>query len=32
VWRPVAKGADEVLEVGVPYLRSLGRATGLLAA
>jgi len=32
VWRPVAKGADEVLEIGVPYLRSLGRATGLLAA
>ena len=32
VWRPVAKGADEVLKIGVPYLRSLGQATGLLAA
>ena len=32
VWRPVAKGADEVLKVGVPYLRSLGQASGLLAA
>ena len=32
VWRPVARGADEVLKVGVPYLRSLGQANGLLAA
>jgi D-psicose/D-tagatose/L-ribulose 3-epimerase len=32
VWRPVASGADEVLKVGVPYLRSLGQASGLLAA
>jgi D-psicose/D-tagatose/L-ribulose 3-epimerase len=32
VWRPVASGADEVLKVGVPYLRSLAQATGLIAA
>ena len=32
VWRPVASGADEVLAVGVPYLKSLAQATGLLAA
>jgi D-psicose/D-tagatose/L-ribulose 3-epimerase len=33
VWRPVAKGgAEEVLSVGVPYLRSLAQASGLLAA
>jgi D-psicose/D-tagatose/L-ribulose 3-epimerase len=32
VWRPVASGAEEVLAVGVPYLRSLARASGLLAA
>jgi D-psicose/D-tagatose/L-ribulose 3-epimerase len=32
VWRPVASGADEVLKVGVPFLRSLAQATGLLAA
>ena len=32
VWRPVASGADEVLKVGVPYLRSLAEATGLMAA
>ena len=32
VWRPVASGADEVLKVGVPYLRSLAQATGLMAA
>ena len=32
VWRPVASGAEEVLSVGVPYLRSLARASGLLAA
>ena len=30
VWRPVASGAEEVLEVGAPFLRSLARATGLL--
>jgi hypothetical protein len=28
----VASGADEVLAVGVPYLRSLAQASGLLAA
>jgi len=33
VWRPVAKGgAEEVLSVGVPYLKSLAHASGLLAA
>jgi len=32
VWRSVASGADEVLKVGVPYLRSLSQATGLMAA
>ncbi len=32
VWRPVASGADEVLDVGVPYLKSLAQAGGLLAA
>ncbi len=32
VWRPVASGAEEMLSVGVPYLRSLARASGLLAA
>ncbi len=32
VWRPVASGSDEVMTVGVPYLRSLARASGLIAA
>jgi D-psicose/D-tagatose/L-ribulose 3-epimerase len=32
VWRPVASGAEEVLAIGVPYLRSLAQASGLLAA
>jgi D-psicose/D-tagatose/L-ribulose 3-epimerase len=32
VWRPVASGADEVLEIGVPYLKSLAQASGLLSA
>jgi hypothetical protein len=32
VWRPVASGADEVLDVGVPYLKSLAQASGRLAA
>jgi D-psicose/D-tagatose/L-ribulose 3-epimerase len=32
VWRPVASGADEVLKVGVPYLRSLAQASGLIGA
>ncbi len=31
VWRPVARDANEVLAVGVPYLKSLARATGLLS-
>ena len=32
VWRPVASGAEEVLKVGAPYLRSLAQASGLIAA
>jgi D-psicose/D-tagatose/L-ribulose 3-epimerase len=32
VWRPVASGAEEVLKVGVPYLSSLARASGLIAS
>ena len=32
VWRPVASGADEVLNVGVPFVRSLAQASGLIAA
>jgi D-psicose/D-tagatose/L-ribulose 3-epimerase len=32
VWRPVASGAEEVLKVGVPYLSSLARASGLVAS
>ncbi len=32
VWRPVARNRAEVLEIGVPYLKSLARATGLIAA
>jgi D-psicose/D-tagatose/L-ribulose 3-epimerase len=30
VWRPVAKDAAEVLEKGVPYLKSLARVHGLI--
>jgi D-psicose/D-tagatose/L-ribulose 3-epimerase len=30
VWRPVAKDRQEVLEKGVPFLRGLGKAHGLL--
>jgi D-psicose/D-tagatose/L-ribulose 3-epimerase len=30
VWRPVAKDRQEVLERGVPFLRGLGKAHGLL--
>jgi D-psicose/D-tagatose/L-ribulose 3-epimerase len=32
VWRPVASGAEEVLKVGAPFLRSLAQASGLIAA
>ncbi len=32
VWRPVASGAEEVLKVGVPYLKSLAQASGLVSA
>lgn len=32
VWRPVASGADEVLKVGAPYLKSLAQASGLVPA
>jgi D-psicose/D-tagatose/L-ribulose 3-epimerase len=31
VWRPVARDRDEVLDIGLPYLKSLAQATGLLA-
>ncbi|HME86570.1 MAG TPA: sugar phosphate isomerase/epimerase [Roseiarcus sp.] len=31
VWRPVASGADEVLKVGAPFLKSLAQASGLIA-
>ena len=31
VWRPVARDRDEVLDIGLPYLKSLARATGLIA-
>jgi D-psicose/D-tagatose/L-ribulose 3-epimerase len=31
VWRPVARDRKDVLEIGVPYLKSLARATGLIA-
>jgi D-psicose/D-tagatose/L-ribulose 3-epimerase len=31
VWRPVARDRDEVLDIGLPYVRSLARATGLAA-
>ena len=27
VWRPVARDRDEVLDIGLPYLKSLARAT-----
>ena len=30
VWRPVARSPEEVLTVGVPFLKSLARATGLI--
>lgn len=30
VWRPVARDRKDVLEIGVPYLKSLARATGLI--
>ena len=32
VWRPVASGAEEVLKVGAPFLRSLAQASGLIPA
>ena len=31
VWRPVAKSAEEVLDVGMPFLRDLARKHGLVA-
>jgi D-psicose/D-tagatose/L-ribulose 3-epimerase len=31
VWRPVARDRDEVLEIGLPFLRSLAQATRLIA-
>jgi D-psicose/D-tagatose/L-ribulose 3-epimerase len=30
VWRPVARDREEVLEVGVPFLKSLAKAVGLI--
>ena len=30
VWRPVARNRDDVMDVGMPFLRSLARATGLI--
>jgi D-psicose/D-tagatose/L-ribulose 3-epimerase len=30
VWRPVARDRDEVMEIGMPFLRSLARAAGLI--
>jgi D-psicose/D-tagatose/L-ribulose 3-epimerase len=29
VWRPVARDRDEVLDIGLPFIRSLAQATGL---
>ncbi len=31
VWRPVARDRDEVLDIGVPFLRSMAQASGLIA-
>jgi D-psicose/D-tagatose/L-ribulose 3-epimerase len=31
VWRPVARSRDEVMETGMPFLRSLAEASGLIA-
>ncbi|MCB1969630.1 MAG: sugar phosphate isomerase/epimerase [Geminicoccaceae bacterium] len=31
VWRPVARSAEEVLDVGMPFLRDLARKHGLVA-
>ncbi len=31
VWRPVARSRDEVMETGMPFLRSLAEANGLIA-
>jgi D-psicose/D-tagatose/L-ribulose 3-epimerase len=30
VWRPVARSREEVLAIGLPFLKSLARATGLI--
>jgi D-psicose/D-tagatose/L-ribulose 3-epimerase len=30
VWRPVARSREEVLDVGLPFLKSLARASGLI--
>ncbi len=32
VWRPVARNRAEVLEIGVPFIKNLARATGLITA
>jgi D-psicose/D-tagatose/L-ribulose 3-epimerase len=31
VWRPVARDRAEILEVGLPFIKSMARATGLFA-
>lgn len=31
VWRPVARSREDVLEIGVPFLKSAARAAGLIA-
>jgi D-psicose/D-tagatose/L-ribulose 3-epimerase len=30
VWRPVARSPEEVLAVGLPFLKSLAKASGLI--
>jgi D-psicose/D-tagatose/L-ribulose 3-epimerase len=30
VWRPVARSREEVMAVGLPFLKSLARASGLI--
>ncbi|MGD0187201.1 MAG: sugar phosphate isomerase/epimerase [Roseiarcus sp.] len=32
VWRPVARDRDEVMTIGMPFLKSLAEASGLIAA
>ena len=30
VWRPVARDRDEVMDIGMPFLKSCAQATGLI--